>query len=161
AATMAALARSNPSLEFTWVCSRAHHDDVRTLLGDQRDRVQLLDWMPTDRLVEIYDRHGIFLFLSFYEGFGKVVLEAMCRGLCVIATRVGGAADVITDGETGLLVEPGEVESIVPLVEALRADPARAARMSELASATAHTYTRERVAEQVIEFCERLQAIRR
>lgn len=157
AASMVRLAREHPALQFTWVCSRAHHESVRALLGEQRDRVELLDWMATERLVDVFDRHGIFLFPSFYEGFGKVVLEAMCRGLCVIATRVGGAADVIEDGETGILIEPGDAGAIVAAAESLISDPARAARIAARAAAAGRAYTWERVARETTAFYERLR----
>lgn len=53
---------------------------------------------------------------SHSEGRPNVVLEAQACGLPVVATRVGGTQELIRDGETGLLVEPG---AVVPLREAL------------------------------------------
>ena len=45
---------------------------------------------------------------SHQEPFGTVISEAMAVGTPVVATRVGGLAEVVDDGVTGLLVEPGE-----------------------------------------------------
>lgn len=161
AAAMTQLARNDGARTFTWVCSRAHHDDVRALLGeDVRDRVTLLDWMPTERLIDVYNGHGVFLFGSFYEGFGKVVLEAMSRGLCVVATDIGGAHDVITPGRNGLLVPAGESGAMVSAVEMLRADPALAMTMSREATRDARSYTWERVARETAAFYETLLARR-
>ena len=155
AAIMTQLARLRPELRFTWVSSRAHHAEVRALLGETP--VELRDWMPVEELRGVYDGHGLFLFTSYFEGFGKVFLEAMSRGLCVVSTRVGGAADVIVHGENGLLVEPGNVGEPVELIDALLADPARAAEMSARAAATARAYTWERVARETAAFYDSLK----
>jgi len=144
-----------PDVQCTWVCSRAHHADVRALLGGRA--VELLDWMPAEKLRDVYDAHGIFLFTSYFEGFGKVFLEAMSRGLCVVATNVGGARDVIADGTNGILVAPGNVTGSVSAVEGLLHDPARAARIAARAAETAREYTWERVARETAAFYDSLQ----
>ena len=82
---------------MTWVTSKLAHDQVLELLSETaRPRVALLDWMPQKELLDVYDNHGIFVFPSFFEGFGKAFLEAMARGLCVVAADNGGASDVIS-----------------------------------------------------------------
>ena len=153
AAAMRAL--SERGLRCTWVCSRAHHADVRALLGGAP--VDLLDWMPADRLRDVYDAHGIFLFASFFEGFGKVFLEAMSRGLCVVATRAGGARDVIVHGQSGLFVERGDSDAIVAAAQSLLAAPARAAEIAANAARTAREYTWERVARETAAFYDSLK----
>jgi len=47
------------------------------------------------------------------EAFGRVIIEAGASGVPVIATRIGGAVDIIEDGKTGLLVEPGNIMEMV------------------------------------------------
>jgi glycosyltransferase involved in cell wall biosynthesis len=156
AEAMRMMASRDQTLRFTWVCSRGHHAAVRALLGDAAERVELLDWMPQETLLDIYDAHGIFLFGSFFEGFGKVFLEAMSRGLAVIATDVSGAHDVITNGENGLLVPPGDAAAMADAVSMLAADPERAASLATRAAATARTYTWERVARETAAFYGRV-----
>jgi glycosyltransferase involved in cell wall biosynthesis len=68
---------------------------------------------------------------SLGEGFGMVALEAMERARPVIAAAIGGLVDVVRDGETGLLVPPGEVEPLAEAMVELASDPARAARLGE------------------------------
>jgi glycosyltransferase involved in cell wall biosynthesis len=63
------------------------------------------------------------------EALPMSVLEAMALGRPVVATNVGGTADAVIDGETGFLVEPGDVEAVTRALLALAADPARAAAM--------------------------------
>jgi glycosyltransferase involved in cell wall biosynthesis len=53
---------------------------------------------------------------SHQEPFGTVISEAMAVGTPVVATRVGGLAEVVDDGVTGLLVEPGEPEALAAAV---------------------------------------------
>jgi glycosyltransferase involved in cell wall biosynthesis len=158
AAAMSSLA-SDANLRFTWVCDRRHHAAVRELLDT--DRVELLDWTTTDRLIDIYDQHGIFLFPSFFEGFGKVFLEAMSRGLCVVASDAGGMHDVIENGRTGMLVPPGDADGVAAAVRSLQRDPARAEEMSSAAAAAARAYTWERVARETAAFYQRLAEAKR
>lgn len=157
ATAMRALAEGDARLRFTWICSRVHHDDVRALLGNAAGRVELHDWMPQEELIDVYDAHGIFLFGSFFEGFGKVFLEAMSRGLCVVATNVAGARDVIVSGESGMLVPPGDADAIAAAASSFLADPAHAAAVASRAAAVARTYTWERVARETAAFYESIR----
>jgi glycosyltransferase involved in cell wall biosynthesis len=159
AAAIDQLAAADDTLRFTWVCSRRHHDDVRRLL--HTDRVELRDWMPAAQLIDVYDEHGIFLFASFFEGFGKVFLEAMSRGLCVVAARTGGAPDIIVDRANGRLVEPGDAGALASATQALVHDLPEATVMGTAAARTARAYTWERVARETADFYERLRAMRR
>jgi glycosyltransferase involved in cell wall biosynthesis len=68
---------------------------------------------------------------SLGEGFGMVALEAMERARPVIAASIGGLEDLVRDGETGLLVPPGDSESLAAAMLELAADPARAAAMGQ------------------------------
>ncbi|HEX7193195.1 MAG TPA: glycosyltransferase family 4 protein [Thermoanaerobaculia bacterium] len=158
ATTMSTLARMHPELRFTWVCSRTHHPYVRALLGETQ--VDLLDWMPADALRDVYDTHGIFLFTSYFEGFGKVFLEAMSRGLCVVSSRVGGARDLISSGDNGILVQAGDAEHSIAAVELLLDDFGAATRISTRAAETARAYTWHRVARETASFYERLLSYR-
>ena len=59
---------------------------------------------------------------SFVEGLPNVVLEASAAGIPSVATRVGGTAEVLADGETGFLVEPGDVPMLAERLSRLIAD---------------------------------------
>jgi glycosyltransferase involved in cell wall biosynthesis len=160
AEAMARIARADPAVELTWVTAAAHHDAVRALLPDDvRGRVALRDWMSTEALVSVYDAHGVLLFPSFYEGFGKVVLEAMSRGLCVVATDTGGAHDVIAQGRSGALVPPGDAEAVADAARALIEDEPRARAMSLAAANDAREYSWVRVARDVSGFYESLRGL--
>ena len=56
---------------------------------------------------------------SLYEPLGIVNLEAMACGTAVVASRVGGIPEVVADGETGLLVPPGDPAALAAALNAL------------------------------------------
>jgi glycosyltransferase involved in cell wall biosynthesis len=64
----------------------------------------------------LYRRADVFVHATRYEGSSLVTLEAMAHGLPVVATRAGGIPDKVVDGETGRLVEPGDVDALAAAV---------------------------------------------
>jgi glycosyltransferase involved in cell wall biosynthesis len=64
----------------------------------------------------------VFVLPSRQEGFSLSTIEAMACGLPVIATRSGGPEEIVTDGESGLLVPPGEAQPLASALERLRDD---------------------------------------
>jgi glycosyltransferase involved in cell wall biosynthesis len=142
-------------MRVTWVCDRAHHASIRAMLSKNANaRLDLLHWTSQDELRSIYDAHGLFLFPSFFEGFGKSFLEAMSRGLVVIASDAGAMHDIIRHGANGLLVPVGDAEALV--TAALALDFERAARISTTAAETARLYSWTRVARETAAFYEAL-----
>lgn len=113
-----------------------------------RDGVRVLPPLPEAELHACYRRHAVLLLPSRYEGFGLVVLEALASGLPVVATRTGGAADLLVDGVNGYLVEPNDPVSLAQAWLAVVGDSGRWTRLADGARATAQPYTWERAAEQ-------------
>jgi glycosyltransferase involved in cell wall biosynthesis len=158
AAAMNALAAASADLRFVWVCGGEHHEAVRALLSPAvLERLELLDWMPQEELRAVYDRTGVFLFPSFFEGFGKVFIEAMARGAVVIATAIAGARDVIEDGRNGILVPVGDSGAIVDAALSLLIDLPGATAISAAAAKRAREFTWERAALMTAEFYLRLR----
>ncbi len=149
----------NTGVSFTWVCSSKDHQQACSLFEPSiLPRVRFLGWRPREELVELYDSHGVFLFPSLFEGAGKVSLEAMSRGMCVVASETGAMMDYIRSRQNGVLVPTGQVERIVNSVESLIRAPSACRRISRLARASAARYTWRRCAEQAVEFYRALQA---
>jgi glycosyltransferase involved in cell wall biosynthesis len=71
------------------------------------------------------ERADIFAHTSRWEGFGIVLLEAMLAGLPVVATRVSAVPEIVADGQTGLLVDPGDPAAVAAALSALLVDPER------------------------------------
>ena len=68
------------------------------------------------------------------EPFGRVLVEAMLAGRPVVATSGGGVPEVVTDGETGVLVPPGDARALGDALDALRREPVRCAALVRRAS---------------------------
>ena len=66
---------------------------------------------------------------SLFEGLGVAALEAMAAGKPIVATRVGGLAESVLDGQTGILVAPRDGKAIADAVAQLVSDPPMAQRM--------------------------------
>lgn len=65
------------------------------------------------------------------EGLGVVLLEAMSYGVPVVASRIGGITDIVEDGNTGLLVAPGDARQLAAAVQRLAEDVTLARRLGE------------------------------
>jgi glycosyltransferase involved in cell wall biosynthesis len=70
---------------------------------------------------------------SLGEGFGMVALEAMERARAVVASAVGGLPEIVVDGETGLVVPPGDADALAEALVAVASDLPRAAAMGRAA----------------------------
>ena len=94
---------------------------------------------------------------SRHEGLGSVLLDAMDHGKAIVASRVGGIPELVSDGDNGLLVEPGSVDELERAILALHADPPRLAAMGERGRARAEDYTPARMVERYVAVYERVQ----
>jgi glycosyltransferase involved in cell wall biosynthesis len=81
------------------------------------------------------------------EGFGIALLEAAACGLPVIAARTGGIPDAVREGETGVLVDPGDLGQVEAAVSRVLDDPALASRLGQAGRRAVETfYNWDRVA---------------
>jgi glycosyltransferase involved in cell wall biosynthesis len=92
------------------------------------------------------ERAAVVVVPSMGEGFGMVALEAMERARPVVAAAIGGLGELVRDGETGVLVPPGETEPLREAILRLAGDP-------ELASAMGAAGRRRALARFLQEFC--------
>jgi glycosyltransferase involved in cell wall biosynthesis len=90
-----------------------------------------LAWMPGARadVPDVMRGLDCFALPSLAEGISNTILEAMACSLPVLATDVGGNAELVVAGQTGRLVPAGDVEALAAGLVDMAGDPARAAAM--------------------------------
>jgi alpha-maltose-1-phosphate synthase len=91
--------------------------------------VWLSGMLAKTEVIQILSHATVFACPSLYEPLGIVNLEAMACGCAVVASAVGGIPEVVVDGETGLLVPPGDPGALAAAINALISDQARAAQL--------------------------------
>jgi glycosyltransferase involved in cell wall biosynthesis len=102
--------------------------------GPLRDRVpEARGFVPHHALGELYRRAAVVACPSHREGYGIVCAEAMAHGRPVVAGAVGGLRDLVVDGETGLLVAPGDADALRDALGRLLGDPALRRRLGAAA----------------------------
>ena len=93
--------------------------------------VQFAGEVPRSLALELVRNSDILVCTSLDESGPLVVLEAMALGRPVISTAVGAAAEVITSGVDGELVEPGNPSALAAVLERMLRDPKRRHRLGD------------------------------
>jgi phosphatidyl-myo-inositol dimannoside synthase len=130
---VAALVQEVPAVRLEIVGDGVLRPELERLvraLGIERS-VDFLGRVDDAALDAAYRRARVFALPSTKEGFGIVYLEAWQRGLPVIGAAAGGVPEVVSSGEDGLLVSPGDLDGLIEALRALLSDPARARRYAE------------------------------
>src|SRR5579875_321253 len=95
------------------------------------DAVSWESGVSDERMVELYRQAQVAVVPSLYEGFSLPAVEAMATGVPLVATTGGALPEVVgTDGETGLLVPPGEPAALAWAIESVLDRPELAARLA-------------------------------
>jgi glycosyltransferase involved in cell wall biosynthesis len=118
---------------------KVYIDELQSFLRERNlaEVVTFHGWLPQQELVAFYDSSDIMLVPSLWqEPFGLVVAEAMARGLPVIASDMGGPAEIITHDADGILVSPGDEQALSEAIKQLLVNPQKRRQLSQAARAT-------------------------
>jgi glycosyltransferase involved in cell wall biosynthesis len=105
----------------TFVLAGGHRDSTAeqmeswllpTRLHAHRSHIRFTGWLTPEQLTQCYREADILIVPSWYEPFGMVILEGMVHGLAIAASAVGGPAEIIDDGRTGLLFPPCDATAL-------------------------------------------------
>ncbi|MEO8601634.1 MAG: glycosyltransferase [bacterium] len=129
-----------PDVEFQLVGDGPLRGAVETAVraAGLTDRIELTG--ERRDVPELLRDADLFWLTSDWEGLSNAIIEALASGLPVVATNVGGAADLITAGQEGFLVTPGDRAALVERSAAILADAAALARMQAAARRRAGSF---------------------
>jgi glycosyltransferase involved in cell wall biosynthesis len=133
------LSREKGILEFL----AATEGMPRVIVGDgplRRSVPEAVGFVPHEELGRYYQRAAVVACPSLREGYGVVAREAMAYGRPVVASAVGGLLDAVSDGETGLLVRPGDIDALCVALQHLLGNPDLRSRLGAAAREWALTH---------------------
>lgn len=150
---MAELIHDYPNLHYVIVGGGKQRHKLEKLANTKgiKQHVSFEGPVPHQRAMEYMAQADIFAMLSKNEGLGIVYLEAMVNGLPVIGSLGEGIADIIVDGQNGLLIPPHDVTALIGAVRTLIEEPTLAQQLGEKAKSDIETqYTWEIIAHKWI-----------
>lgn len=136
----------------------ALRDVVERLVAELPAQTRWTESLPTPEVARALDEATVLVLPSRSEGLGRVVVEAFCRGRGVVASRVGGIPDIVDDGETGLLVPPGDAEALTDALVRVLSDRVLVERLGAAARNTVEPWlaTPEQYARQIRDLVEKV-----
>lgn len=125
------LSRQYPDLVYDIVGDGDDRPALEALVREQglEERVRFHGRISDEELERLYTRATIFVLPSSGEGFGFVFLDAMAHGVPVVAGNRDATPEVVSDGETGILVDPGDPQALTGALQTLLGDTALRERM--------------------------------
>lgn len=106
-------------------------------------------WVSGDKKIELLNKSDAYILPSYKEGLPKSILEAMSYGMPIISTPVGGIPEIVSNGENGYLVEPGNKEDIYKAIMSLLNDADLRNRMGRISLSRVGEHLPEYVEKQL------------
>jgi glycosyltransferase involved in cell wall biosynthesis len=149
-----------PDASLTIAHDGACRGELEQLTRDLHlERVAFVGKVPQDQIARLYDDADIYLTSPNIDNMPLSVLESFAAGLPVVATKVGGIPYIVTNGQTGLLVECGDHEAMAAQSMVLLKDPQLADLLVENARLQCRNYSWELIRAQWLELYSRLTGI--
>ncbi len=133
-----------------------HHHETTQMLADLglEEHVSVTGYVSEEELIALYTGADVFVFPSFYEGFGLPVLEAMACGAPVITSNCSSLPEVA--GDAAILIDPADTEALAAQIMNVLNDPALAQSMRERGWLRTSMFSWDQCAKAVSEVYERL-----
>jgi glycosyltransferase involved in cell wall biosynthesis len=124
--------------------------DVKKLIAEfgLDDRFVLTGWIAPDDVMRWFDRGDILFMPSLSEGLPVVGVQALAKGLAVVASRVGGFVDLVDEDQNGHLVESGNKEGFKDELRELITNPSRLLSLRQSSLEKAKSFEIAHIAEQ-------------
>lgn len=108
-------------------------EQVRNMVEEKglRNYVQLLGWVGEKEKLQWLKETDTMILPSYNEGLPMSILESMAAGKVIISSRVGGIPDLVTEGENGFLITPGDVESLQKHIAFVASSPDEMIRIAQ------------------------------
>jgi len=91
--------------------------------------IRWLGPLTREHLPGVFQRANVFVLPSYFEGLAQVQVEALACGTPVIGTKASGAEEVVVEGQTGFLIEPGNLDQLIERLQQFIARPSLAQEM--------------------------------
>lgn len=131
------------------------YEGVFEALGENKykSKIKFLDFVPDEKLPELYSKASVFVYPSFYEGFGLPPLEAMSCGIPVISARKASLPEVL--GDAAIWIDPDQPESITHALKDVLLDELKMQSLKNKGLAQAAKFHWSRTAQETLKIYEK------
>jgi glycosyltransferase involved in cell wall biosynthesis len=121
--------KTRPDLQLVLIGDGPERAALQAEAASLGEAVQFVGYKSQTEVAQVLTQTDLLVLPSFAEGVPVVLMEAMAAGLPVIATRIAGIPELVTDGVSGCLVAPGDAVALAQAILAVTAEPGRMAAM--------------------------------
>lgn len=152
--TLESFKKANFSENIKLIFTGCENESIRNKINelDLNDRVSFTGFIDSDSLPKLYRGARALVFVSFYEGFGLPVIEAMASGIPVITSNNTSLVEVA--GDAALLVDPTKIDDIADAMVRINTDEALRKKKVELGFEQARKFSWEETARKVRYYLE-------
>lgn len=149
--TAAAICKEYGDIHFIIAGIGPEEEKIKSIILEQNlgDKVHLLGFR--EDVVEVIQSLDVFLMTSITEGLGTIVLDAFAAGIPVVSTRAGGIPEMVVNGVTGLLADPGDVLALKNATLRILNDPALRKQLTDNALSRVQDFSFQATAEKTLD----------
>lgn len=135
------VARNRPRALFCVAGDGPKINDLKEQASKLPDPSRMIFLGQCDDIPRVMAASDVFVMTSTKEGFSNALVEALASGLAVIATRVGGNAEAVRDGQDGIIIQPNDREALFRSADTLVTQPERRERFKRRAKERAQAFS--------------------